>query len=798
MTSPQIKWYIIFLYLVGFSVLYAQDIQYIDQYNVVWNSQSENAAGSMPVGGGDTGLNVWVENDEILFYIQRSGIHDEYNGFPKLGRVRLWCEPNILKGAESFRQELKLRESCIEIEAQHPKHGSFLLKIWVEVHRPVIHVEMESSEDIQLFTQFESWRTQPRALDKNSNLGERWGWWDLEGWPGDVILEPDFIEPDDTGVTFYHVNPDEKLASRKAYENMGLGEYYGQYFDPLKDLVWGGRLTGSNLVFDGTSEGTYVITPYKAWRYRSQSTASQHQLNLFLQTDRSGSPVQWKTNLEKLEQSPASSSKDAWQKNLNWWGEFWARSHLLIRPESPNEQDPVWQVGRNYQLFRYMVGCNAFGENPTMFNGGLFSFDPSLVMDRFPFHPDWRRWGGGIYTLQNQRWVYWPMLKWGDFSLMHNQFDFFTRVLDVAEMRSNHYFGHDGAMFEESAPVYGLPIPMIYGYENSTLDSRLRKPWMEPGISRNWAVRYHRTAMLEFAYMILEYHRMSGQSIDEWLPFVKSVMTFYDEHYQVRSQYNAKGPLNKDGKLVIFPSSVCESHWIATDPLPDVAGLHAVIQGIASLPESIRRQLYPTDEDIAGLQKRIPDYYYEKIYDDIVLPPAQATAYNNYNKTELYICYPLFPFNQFKLGTPEMSFFENTVKHWTTWQTERAFEFYAAWGYANVMFARMGHAERAADLTVKKIQDGELRFPAFFGPGTDWLPDMNRGGSGAVGLQEMLMQTIGDEIRLLPAWPKEWDCDFKLHAPKQTIVEGEVRNGVVRNLKVTPEERAQDVVMHRE
>lgn len=29
------------------------------------------------------------------------------------------------------------------------------------------------------------------------------------------------------------------------------------------------------------------------------------------------------------------------------------------------------------------------------------------------------------------------------------------------------------------------------------------------------------------------------------------------------------------------------------------------------------------------------------------------------------------------------------------------------------------------------------------------------------------MQTIGREIRLLPAWPKQWDVDFKLHAPYQ-------------------------------
>ncbi len=33
----------------------------------------------MPLGGGDVGLNVWVENNEILFYIGQSGTLDENN-----------------------------------------------------------------------------------------------------------------------------------------------------------------------------------------------------------------------------------------------------------------------------------------------------------------------------------------------------------------------------------------------------------------------------------------------------------------------------------------------------------------------------------------------------------------------------------------------------------------------------------------------------------------------------------------------------------------------------------------------
>ena len=60
-------------------------------------------------------------------------------------------------------------------------------------------------------------------------------------------------------------------------------------------------------------------------------------------------------------------------------------------------------------------------------------------------------------------------------------------------------------------------------------------------------------------------------------------------------------------------------------------------------------------------------------------------------------------------------------------------------------------------------------------------------------LQVMLMQCEGKKILLFPAWPKEWDVEFKLHAPLNTTVEGVYRGGKLLELKVTPESRVADV-----
>jgi hypothetical protein len=96
--------------------------------------------------------------------------------------------------------------------------------------------------------------------------------------------------------------------------------------------------------------------------------------------------------------------------------------------------------------------------------------------------------------------------------------------------------------------------------------------------------------------------------------------------------------------------------------------------------------------------------------------------------------------------------------------------------------AAVGLADEAKQRIVAKLSDArtQVRFPAFFGPGHDWLPDHNWGGAAMVGLQEMLVAADPVDhqlVRFLPAWPEDWDVHFKLHAPGQKIVKGAFVNG---------------------
>lgn len=106
---------LIVLFLLNVLWGFSQQNNYdIASYNPVWHTQSSGSHESMPCGGGDIGLNVWVENDELMFYISQSGAFDENNTLLKAGRVRLKLFPNPFTKT-NFKQELNLENGYMEV-----------------------------------------------------------------------------------------------------------------------------------------------------------------------------------------------------------------------------------------------------------------------------------------------------------------------------------------------------------------------------------------------------------------------------------------------------------------------------------------------------------------------------------------------------------------------------------------------------------------------------------------------------------------------------------------------------------
>jgi len=440
---------------------------------------------------------------------------------------------------------------------------------------------------------------------------------------------------------------------------------------------------------------------------------------------------------------------------------------------SDTENDSLQTMLRNYELMRYMLACNACGQWPTKFNGGLFTFDPVFVDSTMAFTPDYRKWGGGTMTAQNQRLVYWPLLKSGDYDVLRPQIDTYHRMLPNAIARTRHYWGHGGACFTEQTENFGLPNPAEYGKHREGDD---------PGVERNAWLEYEWDTALEFAMMELllvnseqfivnSYgyppseesgekgnHNYSLFTVNYKLS--EEVLRFFFEHYQWQARRLGAKALDWQGRLVIYPGSGCETYKMAYNPSSTIAALRAVSDGLGMNNEGL-----------------IPEIPLRVLDGDTCIAPAVAWA--RVQNTETPQLYPVWPWRLYGLGRPGLQTARNTY-----FKDPHAVEMRSTkgWKQDNIWAACLGLTDEARRLNLEKLSDGPYRFPAFFGPGFDWAPDHNRGGAAMVGLQEMLLQETPDgDLLLFPAWPREWNCRFRLHTLDGRTVEASIEGGKIVN-----------------
>ncbi|WP_262710202.1 DUF5703 domain-containing protein [Hymenobacter jeollabukensis] len=752
--------------------------------NITWTSPSRNSAESMPCGGGDVGLNVWSEAGDVLFYAARSGTFDENNSLLKLGRVRLRLTPNPFGTGGRFQQTLNLPQGDVTLTGTNG-NTTAQVHIWVDVFRPVVHVEVSSNQPLQAEARYESWRVEDRILKGKENNQNSYKW----APQGEVKTRHDSLSFRGQTVEFVHQNRPETVFD-VTVRQQGLDAVKAQLYNPLQDLIFGGILWGNRMLPAGTTDGTYQRTPFRAYTLKSQAPARSHTLTLALHTakvvpqQRQGqlpvaSPAQeqWRAGLQQL-LATSPNPKAARQQTLAWWRSFWQRSFIHIQPTQAAANAPQWQAGRNYQLMRYMLGCNALGQWPTKFNGGLFTYDPALTDSTLRFTPDFRNWGGGTHTAQNQRLVYWPLLKSGDAVLLKPQFDFYLRILKNAELRSQTYWNHPGACFTEQIENFGLPNPAEYNWK--------RPADFDKGLEYNAWLEYEWDTVLEFCLMMLDAEQYAAQDVRPYLPFIESCLTFFDQHYQHLARQRGAKALDGEGHLVLYPGSGAETYKMAYNSTATVAGLRTVLTRLLALPPQIgsaeQRKAW------TAMLGRIPAISFREIDGHKLIAPAKS--WERVNNVESPQLYPVFPWGLYGIGRPDLELAQNTYRYDPDVQKFRS---HVGWKQHNIFAARLGLTDEAATLTMQKLQDSDRRFPAFWGPGYDWAPDHNWGGAGMIGLQEMLLQTADRKILLLPAWPRAWDVHFKLHAPYQTTVECTVQNGKVTQLLVTPEARRADV-----
>jgi hypothetical protein len=255
------------------------------------------------------------------------------------------------------------------------------------------------------------------------------------------------------------------------------------------------------------------------------------------------------------------------------------------------------------------------------------------------------------------------------------------------------------------------------------------------------------------------------------------VLLFFDKHYQ----------RGADGKLRLDPAQVLETWWISVNPAPDIAGLRVCLDELLTMKAG-------SADDQARWQKfrfEIPEVFLKAIDGKQAIMPAEKyEKQSNYENGELY---PVFPFRCFGLALGSSGIVDWTMKH-------RVFKDSfgcGCWSQDQIHWACAGNATEAARGLVQRarIAAQVCRFPLYGRESPDSCPDLDQFGAGAVALQRMLVQEGGGKIYLLPAWPANWDVDFKLYLSGNAVVSGCVKDGKLQSWKIQPSARRSDVVV---
>jgi alpha-L-fucosidase 2 len=727
----------------------------LDSYDLSWDRPGPNSQASMPIGNGDIGLNVWVDpGGDLLFYISKT---DAWGGekdpradswmqqggvLMKLGLVRISLSPNPLTGAGTNTPapaNASLAGGAgLFRQTLHLRDGEITVTEGVGAGAVNYRIWVDANHPI---IRVEVSGSHP--LKTTVTLHD----WRLEN--GDTIVaahgprvpasqRPSAATSD--RITWFHHNPsagDPRLA------------------DPhLVDITFGATIEGGGLGRDDDS----TLSSREAGNVQLISihplTATVRTSTVYL------AALSRQTKADQ--QLVLETTREAHQR---WWRQFWDRSHIFL---SGNEQGDAREkavadsVTRGYILQRFVTACAGRGAAPIKFNGSIFVVDnPDWKVDGHPapMNADFRAWGGQ-YWFQNTRPMYWPRLAAGDLDLMLPLFEMYRRMLPGNSAAVRQYYGHGGAYFQETTPWWG------------------GLPFMGPNEEALYTHHYF-TPILELSMMMLDYYEYTGDDAfarKYLLPIASAGLEFFERHF----------PRDSAGGLLLDPDNSIEMYWKVHDPAPDIAGLKAVLTRMLQLPLSLHT---PQREQWRELLAVLPPLPIDTVSGAPSLLPytgPQTAKSHNFENPELYAIYP---YRLYGMGKPGFELARHSF-------AIRKCPQKGCWSQDPIEAAMLGFTDIAKEDTRYALtrKDPDLKFPAFWTKGNDYLPDEDNGGNGENGLQQMLLQTDGAKIFLLPAWPADWDADFKLHAPYHTVVEGRVRKGHLVGLKVTPEIRRRNVI----
>ena len=709
----------------------------VSNSNVVWTTPSTTSQGSMPLGNGDISINAWTENgSDLVFYLGKTDAWDENGSLLKLGKVRVHLPTGTFSG--SYQQELRLQDGTIQINAGSGSNAT-TVKLWIDPNNPAVQVDVQSAKAFNATVSTEPWRTQQRQLTGTELENTTYG---LSGSPTPVYIEPDAVVSGQSDrILWYHRN--ERSVWSQNLTTQGLDPNNTVNQDPLIHNTFGAAISGDNL------------SSVNATTLQTTKATTRQVVSVYAMTAQTDTVQQWTNQLDQAIAKTQSISYDQRKAaNDQWWSDFNKQSYIRVTGGSN-----AAVVSQGYALQRAMNAFAGRGASPIKFNGSIFNVDTygrTGLGAENNLNADYRRWGGANW-LQNTRMPYWSMLQSGDFQQMQPFFDYYLNSLSVAKERVKTYYGQNatGAYFPETMTPWGTWTNDNYGWNNANPKN---------GVAANNYIRYNWQGGLEVSAMMLQFYDFANDKTfasQKLLPFASEIVNFYDTHYS----------RDASGKLKIDPAQALETWATAVNPLPEIAGLQYVLGKLLALPQSLT-----TAQERAQwtrLTGELPAIPTRTVNGQQIFAPAQS--YSGQQNSENAELYGVFPYLISGVGKSNRQMGINTFNNRTVVGN-------GGWIQDSIQAAMLGLGTTAQSLIAQSFQakDGGSRFPGFYAANQDWMPNQDNGSVASIALQRMLAQVDGDSVQLFPAWPTDWDVEFRQFGPHGTILMGKYADGHVK------------------
>jgi hypothetical protein len=441
-------------------------------------------------------------------------------------------------------------------------------------------------------------------------------------------------------------------------------------------------------------------------------------------------------------------------EHRTWWHAFWKRASLM-KLSSPDHAAEYLENLRTIDLF------TAAAESRDRFPGAQAG-----IGDLFSSIRDEHRWGPSAWWHWNLRMQVSANIGAGLPELNESYFTLYRENLkNIIDWTKLHMSGRDGTCVPETMRFNGR------GYENETW---IPAPAINCGDDAKSKPYYNARTI------------STGAEVSLWI-WQQYLLTddrqFLARNYPVMRESTrfllAYATHSADSHLHTFPSNAHESKWDVHDPTTDISAMHALFPAMIEAATILN-----TDGAlVAQLKKEIP-LLPQLPQVSLASPKVLAAPGSNLSDTVIAASYdpaaethnteniglePVWPYGIIGDDGPlhavaVRTFLNRPNKNEDDWSADP------------VQAARLGLADefRSSLLALtERYQTAASGLASFMGP--EFYVEQI--GVLADALQAALVQDYDGLIRILPAWPKDWNADASLAIQHGGKVNLQVRHG---------------------